>query len=77
MLCKLQHQVAGAAKAGQMVPFTTQAPIGSTDPLDLYTWLENYETKTGGQALAIAPSTYYAAKARPPSAATARNPWVR
>lgn len=44
----------GAAKAGQVVPFTTQAPIGSTDPLDLYRWLENYEAKTGGAALALA-----------------------
>jgi len=44
----------GSNKAGQVVPFTTQAPIGSTDPLDLYTWLENYETKTGGSALALA-----------------------
>jgi len=44
----------GAAKVGQVVPFTTQAPIGSTDPLDLYRWLENYESKTGGAALALA-----------------------
>ncbi|WP_455374115.1 DUF3604 domain-containing protein [Limibacillus halophilus] len=44
----------GADKAGQVVPYTTQAPIGSTDPLDLYKWLENYEDKTGGAALAIA-----------------------
>jgi hypothetical protein len=44
----------GAEKAGQIVPFTTQAPIGSTDPLDLYEWLENFEAKTGGSALAIA-----------------------
>jgi hypothetical protein len=44
----------GAAKAGQVVPFTTQAPIGSTDPLDLYQWLENYEAKTGGSVLALA-----------------------
>ncbi len=44
----------GADKAGQIVPFTTQAPIGSTDPLDLYAWLENYEARTGGAALAIA-----------------------
>jgi len=44
----------GAAKAGQVVPYTTQAPIGSTDPLELYTWLENYEAKTGGYALALA-----------------------
>jgi len=44
----------GADKAGQVVPYTTQAPIGSTDPLDLYKWLENYEKKTGGTALALA-----------------------
>jgi hypothetical protein len=44
----------GAEKAGQVVPYTTQAPIGSTDPLDLYKWLENYEKKTGGTALALA-----------------------
>jgi hypothetical protein len=44
----------GAEKAGQIVPFTTQAPVGSTDPLDLYEWLENYEATTGGSALAIA-----------------------
>ena len=44
----------GAAKAGQVVPYTTQAPVGSTDPLELYRYLENYETKTGGSALALA-----------------------
>lgn len=44
----------GAAKAGQVVPYTTQAPVGSTDPLELYKYLENYEAKTGGSALAIA-----------------------
>ncbi|MBE9549676.1 MAG: DUF3604 domain-containing protein, partial [Proteobacteria bacterium] len=44
----------GAEKAGQVVPYTTQAPIGSTDPLDLYAYLENYEKKTGGSALALA-----------------------
>ncbi len=41
-------------RAKQVVPLTTQPPKGSTDPLDLYKWLEEYETKTGGQALAIA-----------------------
>lgn len=41
-------------KAGQVVPYTTQAPIGSTDPLDLYKWMENYEAKTGGSVLALA-----------------------
>ncbi len=44
----------GAARAGQVVPFTTQAPIGSTDPLDLYAYLENYESRTGGSVLALA-----------------------
>jgi hypothetical protein len=44
----------GAAKAGQVVPYTTQAPVGSTDPLELYEYLENYEAKTGGSALALA-----------------------
>jgi hypothetical protein len=41
-------------KAGQVVPYTTQAPMGSTDPLDLYAYLENYEANTGGSALALA-----------------------
>jgi len=41
-------------RARQVIPLTTQPPMGSTDPLDLYQWLENYETKTNGQALAIA-----------------------
>jgi len=44
----------GAAKAGQVVPYTTQAPMGSIDPLDLYKYLDTYEAKTGGSALAIA-----------------------
>jgi hypothetical protein len=43
-----------ADKASRVVPYTTQAPIGSTDPLDLYAWMENYEATTGGSALAIA-----------------------
>jgi hypothetical protein len=44
----------GAQRALQVVPMITQPPIGSTDPLDLYKWLETYEQKTGGSALAIA-----------------------
>jgi hypothetical protein len=44
----------GADRAGRVVPYTTQAPVGSTDPLDLYAWLENYEQTTGGSALALA-----------------------
>jgi len=43
-----------ATRAGQVVPYTTQEPIGSTDPLDLYKWMANYESKTGGSLLAIA-----------------------
>jgi hypothetical protein len=44
----------GGEKAGQVVPYTTQEPVGSIDPLDLYAYLENYEAKTGGSALALA-----------------------
>jgi hypothetical protein len=44
----------GGDKAGRVVPYTTQAPVGSTDPLDLYAYLENYEKTTGGSALALA-----------------------
>ena len=44
----------GGEKAGRIVPYTTQAPIGSTDPLKLYAWLENYEKTTSGSALALA-----------------------
>jgi hypothetical protein len=43
-----------ASQAMQVLPMVTQGPTGSTDPLDLYDWLENYEAKTGGSALAIA-----------------------
>ncbi len=44
----------GADKGGQMVPFVTMEPYGSTTPRDLWTWLEDYEKKTGGDVLAIA-----------------------
>ncbi len=43
----------GANRAKQVTPLTTQPPVGTTDPLDLYEWLDDYETKTGGNALAI------------------------
>jgi len=43
-----------ADKVSQIVPYTTQKPLGSVDPLDLYAWLENYEAKTGGNALTLA-----------------------
>ncbi|MHC4146109.1 MAG: DUF3604 domain-containing protein [Planctomycetota bacterium] len=42
------------SRARQVVPLTTQPPMGTTDPLDLYQWLADYETKTGGQTLALA-----------------------
>jgi hypothetical protein len=41
-------------RARQVVPYTTQAPIGSPDPLDLYKYLENYESKTNGAAMTFA-----------------------
>jgi hypothetical protein len=44
----------GGDRARQVLPLTTQPPTGTTDPLDLYNWLEDYESRTGGQALAIA-----------------------
>ena len=44
----------GADRARQVVAYTTTAPMGSTDPLDLYKYLENYETKTNGAAMAFA-----------------------
>jgi hypothetical protein len=40
-------------RARQITPLTTQPPLGTQDPLDLYQWLEDYETKTGGRALAL------------------------
>ena len=43
----------GGERARQVIPLTTQPPSGTTDPLDLYQWLDDYESKTGGQALAI------------------------
>jgi hypothetical protein len=42
------------SRARQVIPLTTQPPVGTQDPLDLYQWLEDYEGKTGGQALALA-----------------------
>jgi len=43
----------GGNRADQVVPMVTMPPVGSTDPLELYKWLDNYEEKTGGRALAI------------------------
>ncbi len=43
----------GPERAGQIVPYTTTPPIGSRDPKDLWKWLENYETQTGGDVTSI------------------------
>ena len=42
-----------ADRALQVEPYTTQAPIGSPDPRDLWKYLTNYEAMTGGHVLAI------------------------
>jgi hypothetical protein len=44
----------GADRALQMLPFTTSAPAGSSDPMDLWKWLTRYEEQTGGNVLALA-----------------------
>ncbi|MGI9537391.1 MAG: DUF3604 domain-containing protein [Desulfocapsaceae bacterium] len=41
-------------RARMVIPLTTQPPIGTQNPLDLYKWLDEYQAKTGGQAFAIA-----------------------
>ncbi|WP_068117232.1 DUF3604 domain-containing protein [Tropicimonas marinistellae] len=41
-------------RALMVEPIVTQPPVGSTDPLDLYAWLEAYEEKTGGRVFALA-----------------------
>jgi hypothetical protein len=35
-------------------PYTTLAPGGSPDPMDLWKWMANYENQSGGNILAIA-----------------------
>jgi len=44
----------GPTRARQVVPYTTQAPVGSPNPRDLWKYLANYESKTQGEILAIA-----------------------
>jgi len=41
-------------RARQVVPFVMSPPFGSTDPLDLYKYLENYEKKSNGAVIALA-----------------------
>ena len=43
-----------ATRALMVEPMVTQGPVGSTNPVDLYAWLENYEEKTGGDVFALA-----------------------
>lgn len=43
-----------ADKANQVEPYTTQKPLGSDNPVDLWKWMAAYEAKTGGNVLAIA-----------------------
>jgi hypothetical protein len=44
----------GADRARQVLAYTTFPPMGSTDPLDLYKYLEDYEARTNGVAMAFA-----------------------
>jgi hypothetical protein len=44
----------GPTRARQVVPYTTQAPVGSPDPRDLWKYLDNYVQRTNGEILAIA-----------------------
>ncbi|WP_430817044.1 DUF3604 domain-containing protein [Carboxylicivirga sp. RSCT41] len=44
----------GAVEALRLVPYTTTPPLGSSDPMELWKWMTNYEKETGGQVLAIA-----------------------
>jgi len=43
-----------ADKALQVEPFTVYPPAGSSNPVDLWKWMQAYEDKTGGRVLAIA-----------------------
>ena len=43
----------GAERARQVIAYTTQPPMGSNDPRDLWKWMQAYEDKTGGDVLAI------------------------
>lgn len=44
----------GPIRALQVVPPVTQPPMGDTNPIALYEWLEMYQAKTGGRAVAFA-----------------------
>ena len=40
-------------KASMTLPYTTLKPEGSDDPRDLWNWMSDYESRTGGNILAI------------------------
>ena len=40
------------ALGGQVEPYTTQKPLGSDNPRDLWKWMAAFEQKTGGNVLA-------------------------
>ncbi|VAX06890.1 FIG00801583: hypothetical protein [hydrothermal vent metagenome] len=44
----------GADRAKLLEPYTATPPLGSTNPVDLWKWMDRYEEKTAGQVLAIA-----------------------
>lgn len=44
----------GGDRAKLMEPYTMTPPFGSPNPVDLWKWMGDYETKTAGQVLAIA-----------------------
>lgn len=44
----------GGEKAGMVDPFTTEPPIGSINPRDLWQWMAKYEEVTRGDVLALA-----------------------
>ena len=43
----------GQERAGKIEPYTTTPPYGSPNPRDLWTWMQDYEDKTGGNVIAI------------------------
>src|SRR4029077_14137488 len=42
------------ARASAVEQYTTQKPLGSDNPRDLWKWMQTYEDKTNGRVLAIA-----------------------
>jgi hypothetical protein len=43
----------GAERVRRVLPYTTTPPVGSPNPRDLWTWMQNYENATGGDVMAI------------------------